>query len=423
MPESEYTILKNRTRTGKIEMKSYHIRNFITALCSFFLLISCGSGGSGMMAGGGIGGTGIISSGTITAFGSVFVNGTEFDTSNATIILNGEEIGVGDEFVLDNLDIGRLVTVEGTGNLNNISAEAVRVIYKDSVAGPVERIDPVSQEIVVLGQTVKVNVITRFKETNLDGLVENDVVAVSGYFDANGDIRATFLEKTGDIATILEFEVTGFVANLDPDLETFMINGLKVDYSAIANNLPAGIPADDLFVEIDGRLAAGGELLAMNIELADELGGEDGDGIEIMGFITDKVSDFEFTLGNQLVQFDVNTLFVDGFPEEIAPGVKLEAEGSLLDGILLADEIEFWEPDQIEVEGIVTEVDFNVDPIEFTIRNLDGDQVVQADTATTIFENVTPEEIAVNIKLEIKGVPLDNEISVLMADKVSLEVD
>ena len=95
-------------------MKSYHSRGFISALFSVFLLISCGSGGGGMTAGGGIGGTGVISSGTISAFGSIVVNGTEFDTSNAAIIVNGEEIGVGDEFVQDNLDIGRVVTVEGT---------------------------------------------------------------------------------------------------------------------------------------------------------------------------------------------------------------------------------------------------------------------------------------------------------------------
>ena len=53
-----------------------------------------------MTAGGGIGGTGIISSGTISAFGSIVVNGTEFDTSNAAIIVNGKERSV------DDLDIG-----------------------------------------------------------------------------------------------------------------------------------------------------------------------------------------------------------------------------------------------------------------------------------------------------------------------------
>ena len=74
-------------------MKSKKLKRFITILCSILLTVSCNSsgGGGGKVAGGGIGGSGVISSGRITAFGSVEVNGTEFDTSNAEIIVNGVE--------------------------------------------------------------------------------------------------------------------------------------------------------------------------------------------------------------------------------------------------------------------------------------------------------------------------------------------
>jgi hypothetical protein len=402
-------------------MKSYHSRGFISALFSVFLLISCGNGGGGMTAGGGIGGTGVISSGTISAFGSIVVNGTEFDTSNAEIFVNGEEIGVGDEFVQDNLDIGRVVTVEGTLNGSDSDAVADQVFYSDNVNGPVESVgdtDPITneREIVVLGQTVIVNVITKFKETTFDTITIDDVVEVSGYLDDTGAIRATFVGKTGVITDILEYEVTGFVANLDTDSETFKINDLTVDYSsADTSALPGNLPADGLLVEVEGNLdPTDGVMIAKKIELEDELGDGDGDVVEVMGFVTDVISDFEFTVGNQMVQFDVNTLFVDGFPEDIALGVKLEAEGSLVDGILFADEIEFWEPDQIEVEGFVTDIDSDS---EFTV----GDQVVQTD-AKTVFE---PEDLNIvkGIMLEVKGVPVDIEQSVIKADKVSFEED
>jgi hypothetical protein len=399
-------------------MKSYHLRSFISALFSVFLLISCGSGGFGMMAGGGIGGTGIISIGTITAFGSIVVNGTEFDTSNAAIIVNGEEIGVGDEIALDNLDIGRVVTVEGTGNLDNISAVAVRVIYNDNVAGPVESIcdiDSVTKEIVVLGQIVIVNVITKLKGTAFDSIAQNDLVEVSGLVDDTGAIRATFLEKTGEFMEGIIVGVTGFIVNLDIDLKTFEINDLTVNYSLIdSGDLPEGF-ADGLLVEVEGTLdATGGEMLATSIELGDEIGDGNSDQIEVLGFVTDIVSAFEFTVGNQVVQFDANTLFVDGKPEDILLGAKLEAEGSLVDGILFADEIEFWGPDQIEVEGFVTDIAWD---FEFTVE----DQVVQTD-AETVF--VPPDlNIVEGIKLEVKGVPVDIDHSVLAADKVSLEED
>ena len=402
-------------------MKSYHIRNFLSALLAVFLLISCGNGGSGMTAGGGIGGTGIISNGTITAFGSIVVNGTEFDTSNAAVIVNGEEMGVGDEFVLDNLDIGRVVTVEGTGNLDNINAVAVRVNYNDNVAGPVESlrdIDPTTKEIVVLGQIVIVNKITKLKgppDFDFDTIAQNDRVVVSGLVDDTDAIRATFLEKTGDFMPGNVVGVTGFIVNLDIRLKIFEINNLTVNYASIDSGaLPQGF-ADGLLVEVEGTLDfAGGEMLATSIEPGDVIGEGNSDQIEVLGFVTDIVSPFEFTVGNQKVQIDENTLFVDGTPEDVALGAKLEAEGSLVDGILFAGEVEFWGPDQIEVEGLVTEI---ASQSEFTV----GAQVVQTD-AETVFEPADL-NIVEGIRLEIKGVPVDIEQSVLAADKVSLEVN
>ena len=394
-------------------MKSYHLRGFISALFSVFLLISCGSGGGGMTAGGGIGGTGIISSGTISAFGSIVVNGTEFDTSNAAIIVNGEEGSV------DDLDIGRVVTVEGTGNLDDISAVAVRVIYNDNVRGPIESIDidAETKEILVLGQIVIVNVVTKLKGTAFDTIAQNNLVEVSGLVDDTGAIRATFLEKTGEFMPDSDIivGVTGFIVNLDIDLKTFEINDLRVDYASIdSGSLPQGF-ADGLLVEVEGTLdAAGGEMLAASIELGDEIGDGNSDQIEVLGFVTDVTTGFEFTVGNQVVQFDANTLFVDGKPEGILLGAKLEAEGSLVDGILIADEIEFWGPDQIEIEGFVTDI---ASDSEFALE----DQVVQTDLET-VFE---PEDLIIveGIRLEVKGVPVDIEQSIIKADKVSFEIE
>ena len=403
-------------------MQSSQLRSFISALFSVFLLISCGSGGgSSMVAGGGIGGTGIISSGTISAFGSIVVNGTEFDTSTSEIIINGKEGSV------DDLDIGRVVTVEGTGNLDAISAVAVRVSYNDNVAGPVESIDiddkdPTTKEIVVLGQIVIVNVVTKLKGTDFDTIAQNDLVEVSGLVDDTGAVRATFLEKTGEFMPGNVVGVNGFILNLDIDLKTFEINNLTVDYSSIlSGDLPQGF-ADGLWVEVEGTLdTAGGEMLATSIELGDEIGEGNSDQIEVLGFVTDIGSAFEFTVGNQVVKFDATTIFVDGTAADILLGAKLEAEGRLADGILFADEIEFWGPDQIEVEGIVDEVDFIDGFPEFTFAGRD-DQVVQTNGETE-FEDVNKEEIEAGMKLEVKGVPVDIDQNVIIADKVSLEED
>ncbi len=394
-------------------MKAFSLERFLLTLLLALLLISCSGGASS--SSGGIGGSGMTSQGSVSGFGSIIVNGTEFDTTNARVIVEGEEKGIGDAVVLNNLEVGMVVTVYGTDSNNPV---AERVTYNDNVEGPVESITPVNatrKDIVVLGQTVIVNVVTEFKATTFDTLAVDDVVEVSGFVDDNDDIWATFLEDTGGPV----FEVTGFVENLNAGLETFDINNLTVNYStADTSTLPGGVPVDGLFVEVEGdSFTPTGELLADSIELGDELDVEDSDEIEVEGFVTDAGSaPAEFTVGNLVVQTDASTLYVDGDQSDIAAGQKLEAEGTLVNGILLATEVEFWEPDQIEVEGLVT--DDTLAPAEFTV----GTQVVQTD-AGTVYEGGTPGEIVLGVNLEVKGVPQDIDRNVLLADKVSFEED
>jgi hypothetical protein len=386
---------------------------------SSVLLVSCSGNGGPFFASGGIDGSGVISRGSISAFGSVVVNGTEFDTNNAAITINGVEIGTGDEAVRENLDIGRVVTVEGIRTEESNTAVADRVTYSNNVKGPVESIsdiDAISREILVLGQMVIVNAATYFNGTTFDTIAPDDVVEVSGLFDDTGTVWATFIGKTGRVVPGLEVEVTGYIVNLEPAFQSFEINGLTVDYSlADTSALPDGMPAEGLFVEVQGTLdAIGEEMAALAIQPGDELGAVGASEIEVTGFVTNFVSPSEFTVGNQPVLTGSDTLFVDGTQANVALGVKLEAEGTLVDGIILAAEIEFWGPDQIEVEGFVTDVG---SPSEFTV----GSQLVQTDS-NTVFDGGTPEDIVLGVTLEVKGVPADTNQSVLFADKVSFEM-
>lgn len=394
-------------------MKAYPVKRLLSAVCSVLLLISCGGGPS---TGGGIGGSGIISSGTVSAHGSIFVNGLEFDTSDAVIIVNGEEVGTGDQIVLEYLDVGKVVLVEGTGDMDNNLAVADRVTYYDNVAGPVENIvdmDPTTKEIVVMGQSVILNVLTVLKGIAFGDIGQDNLVTVSGLVDDTGAVRATFLEYTGEFMPGNIVGVTGFIANLDVVPGTFEINNLTVGYSGIdPDDLPDGF-ADELWVEVEGTLdAAGGEMTAESIEPGDDISEADADQIEVLGFVTVVDSATEFTVGNQMVQVDGNTEYVDGDAADISIGAKLEAEGYLEDGILYADEVEFWGPGQIELEGLVTDI---ASDSEFTV----GTQVIQTD-AGTVFE---PEDldIVVGMMIEIKGVPVDIAYSVIVANKVSLE--
>ena len=395
-------------------MKTQYAKCLVMATMSALLVVSCI--GSTLTAGGGIGGSGIIKIASISAFGSIVVGGTTFDTSEAAIIIEGTQIGIGDEIARDNLYIGQVVVVEGVVESDGTTINAEGVIYNNIVEGPVQSvvrdINGSVEQFVTLGQTVIVNSITVLNEFTQDELELNDLVAVSGFVDDTGAIRATYIERIGTFNPGAVVEINGLIMDLDTDQQTFAINDQIVSYvSADTSRLPDGGVTDDLLVEVQGTLeSVGGIMKADFIEPGDALEVLDSDQLEVTGFVTDIVSIAEFTIGNIPVRTDASTDFIDGIPEDIALGTKLEAEGRLVDGELIAEEIEFWEPDQIEIEGPVAEI---VSPTEFFV----ADQWVRTDP-DTIFDGGDLQDIALDIIIEVKG-SLDGDI--LRADKVSFE--
>lgn len=400
-------------------MKLHRIKHRLSILLIGILILSCMSCGSSSssLAGGGTGGSGIVSKGVIAAFGSVVVNGTEFDTGNALIVIEGEEIGVGDDMVRNYLDPGKYVTVIGSGGEDAHNALADKVIYNSHLKGPVESVLPLgdrTKEMIVLGQKVVTHPQTKFEEISLDDIAVNDVLEISGIPDDQGAVHASFIEKTGEFTPSVILEVIGYLENLNVAQQIFYINDLTIDYSqADLSGLAPAELTEGLFVEVAGtRQAVGENMQANRVELADDLDISNADQIEVFGFITEVLSAIEFKIGNQTIVIDEDVQFVDGGPEDITPGAKLEAEGMLEDSILYAWEIEFWEPNQLELEGLVTHISSDS---EFHM----GNQVVLTNE-NTVFENGTPSDISLGIPLEIKGKIIDG---ILVADKVSFEFE
>lgn len=403
-------------------MKTNRIQGGVSVLAIFLVMISCG-GGSTANSGGGVGGSGIISRGSISEFGSIIVNGTEFETTNAVVVVDGVEIGTGDTVIGNNLDIGRVVTVQGTTDDSEDDGIAEKVIYRSDVEGPVSHVDdsdPDTLVLTVMGQTVMVNYLTNLKNIDLQNILLGMVIEVSGFYDNQGIVWATFLEDKGTTyEEEVVYEVKGFIDSLDIQQKTFMINGLQVDYSiADTSGLPGGQPNDGLLVEAEGTVDDAFTLMsASTVVREDEIDAESAEEVEITGFVTHLIAADEFIVGNQVVIVEDGAVFVDGMPGDIGPGVKLEAEGELVGGILRAYEIEFWEPDQFEVEGLVTHIEFinfaNSES-EFTVEN----QVVVT-TPTTVFEDGELADIELDINIEIKG---RMQGGIMVADKVSFEL-
>lgn len=313
-------------------------------------VVACGGGGGGGSTAG-IDRLG-ISSGTITGFGSIFVNGVEWRTSGAGISVDD---GPGTEA---DLRLGQVVTVRGTLDANGAGGRAESIDFDNEVEGPIASIDAAAASFVVLGQVVLTSPDTVFDDSivgGFAGLAVGDEVEVSGYRDAAGAIRATRVEQhdAGD-----DFEVKGVVSGLDPVAKTFLLGSLVVNYAgAVLEDFGSDTLGNGDFVEVEGDFA-GGVLVADKVEREDDISGDAGDESEVEGYITRFVSPADFDVAGVRVTTNAGTEFEGGTAADLALDLKVEVEGEFnAAGVLVADEVEIRvQPDDADVEiaGAVT---------------------------------------------------------------------
>lgn len=315
-------------------------------------LVACG-GSDEMFAGIDARGTpvrvSVVAKGTITGFGSIIVNGIRFDTASASIDVDGNAGTQSD------LKVGYVVVVRGTMNDDGTDAVADAVSSGDLVEGPISAINTTAGTITVLGQLIVIGDDTSFDDispASIDGLNVNDTVEVSGFFLADGSISATRIERKSAGS---EFEVTGHISNLTAT--TFQINDLTVDFSAAQlDDFPAGSPENGQRVEVKGNnLGGNGQLLATRVEFkGDELEADDGDQVEIEGFITLFESALDFEVDGIPVITNASTVFENGESGDLALNSKVEVEGPIdANGIITATKVQIKLANFIRIEGIV----------------------------------------------------------------------
>ena len=338
----------------------------MSAVCRFILaglatvlvaLNGCGGGGSSTVAG--IGGTGKIASGTITGFGSIFVNGVEYDIDNALIEVDDDDSA---GLSQDDLRIGMVVTVtaevfDTDGDGDDESGIASLVVYDDEIEGPVSGlVDPgngLTKSFSVLGVDVIVDSSdTEFDDSNAQGfsfatIAEGDVVEISGLFDGANVLNATYIEKTDDfVPGESEIELKG---TPDPGTDagaggSFILDGVTVNILADADlsEVPGGRVTDSMFVEVEGTLIGDNPLTvdAFRIEQEDEGLDEDAGEAELQGFVSDFVDISNFRVDDQRVDASGAEFKPDDLDLRLSDGIKVEVEGTITGGILIAEKVE-----------------------------------------------------------------------------------
>ncbi len=311
-----------------------------------FTLSTC-TGTTTDLAGGGTSGTG-ISTGSISAFGSVEMCGVHFLTDNSVspgFITQKTSHGMdhSSEMDRDLFRVGMVVTIHHGANDNN----AVRIEYRDNLQGPIAaRNSGADNTVTILGQTVVVDDAAVFATLDL-----NAIVGVSGFVDSAGRIRATYIERNSQSHHHGgENEVKGFVSVLSTSgfrlgpLPDGTGTTVEVSFSPAVG---AGL-ANGEYVQVvtTGLQQVPGVITAARIDkLSPRTVFPENSMVDLEGLVTASPSGsgnvISFAVEGKRVQMDGATQYVGGTAANIQPDVRLQVQGTENNGVLSAAKIIF----------------------------------------------------------------------------------
>jgi hypothetical protein len=319
-------------------------------------LAACGGGGGGDTSN-----TTALSTttvGTLTGFGSIYVNGTRFDTSRAVYRVDGS-----DAFDDSALGVGMKVKVKGTKSPDGTTGTADSVYYDDDLDGPIENlteIDTDTRSFTVFGQVVIVDAKrTVFDDVRFDTLANGQVVEISGYYEGV-ELIATRVELEDDDDD--DHEVKGVIENYTGTdrFDIRLPSGTLVPVITNGNtsyDLDTGL-RDGLYVEVEG-LWDGSSFVADEIDDADDLLDDDDDDVELKGPLGGDAASGWSVKGIPVILTSATEYEPSSLRDNLRAGVVVEVEGDMQGGALVAEEIEAYEDDDIEIEAPVSSVSYD----------------------------------------------------------------
>ena len=358
----------------KFKLQIFNKLTFIFLLS--FLLIKCG--------GAGIDGSGSplektsSSSGTISGFGSVIVNGVRYDTDNAQILISG------DSATEDDLEVGHYVTVIGEINADNQTGTANEIRFQPRLVGTISSIDPNTERFSILEQQVQITNSTVFDSLiipdDISGLSVGQSVRISGSLESNDIISATRI----DLLDSIEVEIFGQVTSFNASLNELQINNLEVNFenAEIDGELSVGVN-----VTVAGIIGNNNVLIADEIEVSPFFLGDidEIDDIIIAGIISDTFSDSEFEVNEVPVEIQSSTILLGGNAEDIREDIFVEIFGSISDGILIADVVEFQDINPVFLFGFIEDLEIQDGVIPTASFVISGQSVET--NLSTLFED------------------------------------
>ena len=340
--------------------------------------------------------------GPISGFGSVIVNGVRYDDSTA-VVLDDDDA----RHDRDALKLGMMVAIDAAQvDRRAASGQALRIRFGSEIVGPVSFVDAAAGTLVVLGQTVRITATTVFDDDLAGGLAAlavGTVLEVHALFDAaSGSYTATRIDDEDDAR---QYRLHGRIAHLDTVARTFTLGGATISYAGLS--APAGL-ADGQPVRVQLQTTpVAGQWVAVALNGARKR--EDRDEAELQGTVT---------AFDSIARFEVNGVPVNAagarFPDGAAGvvlGARVEVEGRMADGVLVAQEVELdgpaaGEADDFELHGAISALDTTAR--SFMLR---GMRVHYG--GNPVYDDGSAADLADGRRVEVKG-----ELS---ADRTSLQ--
>jgi len=359
--------------------------------------------------GGGVGsgGTGAFASGPITGFGSIIVAGVHFDESAARIEDDG-----GSGRTRSDLHLGTVVEVQ-SGAIVDGTASASQVRIVSALIGNVQSVDAPS--LVVNGVTVRVDGGTVFDDSlvgGLSGLALGRTVQVFGYvMPGSGDVLATRIEPDDGAIT---YKFRGVVSALDTQARTFDIGGQHFSYATLTSGIDDLRAGAQVSVVVAMAPNAQGRWVVTSVGRTGP-GGGDKQQVKARGVITAFTSISSFTVDGFTV--DASAAQINKGP--LVPGLRVQVDGQLLAGVLLADKVTVQgnnQPDELELRGTIATLDETAKVFTITGRS----ERVSYARSDVQYDKGTVDDLAVGRKVRAFG-QLSGDGTEVMATRIRFD--
>ncbi len=288
-------------------------------------LIACGGGGGGSTTN-----EAIVAKGVITALGSIWVNGVEYETPDGGSYSDDDSTSGTASY-----QVGQVVSLRGTLNSDGVSGTADEVTYEAEIEGTASADNIINGVSIITDQTLTAGV--RYE--------------ISGFWISDTSIEATYIKVDDDGDN--EDEVKGLVEAFTAGSLT--VHGVVYTYSGV----PAVAVGDYVEIHFNGTTAN-------EVELEDDYFDDlnDGQEVEIEGavFIPDNLSALcpdggDFMIDTTCIDMSTVTEWEDGLngPDDVLPGIRVEAEGYFNSvGVLIAEDMKM-RGNQVRVRAIPTD--------------------------------------------------------------------